>query len=166
MSIESAFLQSAIKRLLYYKDLADKTFDRLSTDEFNFQPEDNSNSIAVIVKHLNGNMMSRWTDFLTTDGEKEWRQRDEEFVEKEDSKEHLVRLWEEGWKCMMNTLNELREDDLIKTITIRSESLTVIDAINRQLAHYPYHVGQIVYIARWLKKDSWKSLSIPKPGKM
>lgn len=166
MSIESIFLQSAIKRLLYYKELADKTFDRLNTEEMNFQPEDNSNSIAVIIKHMHGNMMSRWTDFLTTDGEKEWRTRDEEFVEKQDPKEHLIQLWEDGWQCMMNTLKELKDNDLLKTITIRSESLTVVDAINRQLAHYPYHVGQIVYIGRLLKKDNWKSLSIPKPGKM
>ncbi|GAC1381944.1 MAG: DUF1572 domain-containing protein [Ginsengibacter sp.] len=166
MTIETIFLQSAIKRLLYYKDLADKCFERLNDDEFNFQPDANSNSIAVIIKHMHGNMMSRWTDFLATDGEKEWRKRDGEFVEKEDSKTYLESIWEEGWNCMLNTLYSLKDEDLLKTILIRFEPLSVTDAINRQLAHYPYHVGQIVYLARLLKKDNWKSLSIPKPGKM
>ncbi len=166
MNIETVFLQSAIKRLLYYKGLADTSFERLNTNELHFQPEANSNSIAVIIKHMHGNMMSRWTDFLTTDGEKEWRRRDDEFVEMEDSKEHLINLWEDGWNCMMNTLHSLKEDDLLKIIFIRSEPLSVADAINRQLAHYPYHIGQIVYLARLLKKDNWESLSIPKPGKM
>ena len=107
-------------------------------------------------------MLSRWTNFLTEDGEKEWRKRDDEFEAHSVSKEKLLALWEEGWKVFLDTLESLQEDDLLKTVTIRTQPLLVIDAINRQMAHYSYHVGQIVYIGRWLKDKDWQSLSIPK----
>ena len=107
-------------------------------------------------------MISRWTDFLTTDGEKEWRNRDEEFEIKEYSKEQLIGLWEKGWNCCLTAIKNLKEEDLLKTIYIRGEGLIVMDAINRQLAHYPHHVGQIIYIAKMIKGDHWESLSIPK----
>ncbi len=158
------FLKSAIKRLEYYKDLGDKTFEQLSEDDFNFFPSEESNSIAIIIQHMHGNMLSRWTDFLTSDGEKEWRKRDAEFEKSGLTKMQLIQLWEEGWSCVFDALNDLKPKDLKKNITIRSEPLSVVDAVNRQLAHYPYHVGQIIYAAKIIKNESWKNLSIPKPA--
>ncbi len=162
MDFESGFLKDAIKRFHYYKVLGDNTFVQLSEEYFFKQPDPESNSIAVIVQHLHGNMLSRWTNFLTEDGEKEWRKRDAEFEACPGTKEAILILWEEGWKCLLDTLGSLSKDDLQKTITIRTEPLLVYDAILRQLAHYPYHVGQIVYLGRLFKKESWQSLSIPK----
>lgn len=160
--MENLFLSSAIKRLTYYKELGDKTFVQLKDNDLHFTPSDESNSIAIIIQHMHGNMLSRWTDFLSSDGEKEWRRRDAEFEEQNLNKEQLLDLWEEGWKCVLDSLNSLSDADLTKTILIRSEPLSVVDAINRQLAHYPYHVGQIVYIGKILKNKDWESLSIPK----
>jgi hypothetical protein len=157
------FLKSAIKRLEYYKDLGDKTFEQIMEDDFNFFPAEESNSIGIIIQHMHGNMLSRWTDFLMSDGEKEWRQRDAEFEKSGLTKMQLIDLWEEGWSCVFNALNDLKPKDLKKTITIRSEPLTVVDTINRQLAHYSYHVGQIIYAAKIIKNKSWKTLSVPKP---
>ncbi len=162
MSIAATFLSSYIKRISYYKELADKTFEQLNEADFHFQPNEVSNSIAIIIQHMAGNMLSRFTNFLTEDGEKEWRNRDTEFEEQQLSKEELLQKWEDGWACVMDTINELTEDDLLQTITIRSEELTVMDALNRQMAHYPYHVGQIVFIGRMIKNKEWRSLSIPK----
>ena len=156
------FLTSAIKRLNYYKGLADKTFVILDEKDFHFIPSDESNSIAVIIQHMQGNMLSRWTDFLTGDGEKEWRKRDAEFEDQNLTKEQLISIWEEGWKCFLVALESLSAADLEKTIYIRSEPLSVVDAINRQLAHYPYHVGQIIYVAKIIKNKNWQNLSIPK----
>ena len=162
MNIATELLSSWIKRFKEYKTLGDKTFTQLTDEEMHHQPNDASNSIAIIIQHMNGNMLSRWTNFLTEDGEKEWRKRDEEFEVHSVSKEKLLALWGEGWKVFLDTLESLQEDDLLKTVTIRTQPLLVIDAINRQLAHYSYHVGQIVYIGRWLKDKDWQSLSIPK----
>jgi hypothetical protein len=161
-SIGNIYIESAIKRLLTYKTLGDKTFAQLSDADFHYAPNEVSNSIAVIIQHVSGNMLSRWTNFLTEDGEKEWRNRDTEFDEQKLSKEQLISLWEKGWKCMLDTLHSLTEDDLLKTIHIRNEPLSAIDAINRQLAHYPHHVGQIVYVGKIIKGNEWQSLSIPK----
>ena len=161
-TIATLFLQSAIKRLLYYKDLGDKTLGRLSDADFHYQPNNESNSIAIIIQHMAGNMLSRFTNFLTEDGEKEWRNRDTEFEVQHYSKEQLLQKWNEGWDCFLLAVKNLSEDDLLKTITIRSEALTVVDALNRQLSHYPYHVGQIVYIGRMIKEDQWNTLSIAK----
>jgi hypothetical protein len=162
MSLGTIFLQSAIKRLLSYKELGDKTFAQLNDADFHYQPNEESNSIAVIIQHVYGNMLSRWTDFLTTDGEKEWRNRDTEFELHQQTKQQLIELWEKGWTCLLDTLHSLTEDDLLKTIHIRNEPLSVTDAINRQLAHYPYHVGQIIYIGKIIKDKNWSSLSIPR----
>lgn len=162
MSIASQFLDSAIKRFKEYKTLGDKTFAQLSDGEMLYQPNEASNSIAVIIQHLHGNMLSRWTNFLTEDGEKEWRKRDEEFEAQQFSKQQLTEKWDEGWKVLLDTLESLQEDDLLKTITIRTQPLVVIDAINRQMAHYCSHVGQIIYIGRLIKESQWQSLSIPK----
>ena len=164
MNFPSEFLSCSIKRFKEYKALGDKTFEQLNEEEMHFQPNEASNSIAIIIQHMHGNMLSRWTNFLTEDGEKEWRKRDEEFEVHHLSKKELLVLWEEGWKVFLDTLASLQEDDLLKTITIRSQPLLVVDAISRQLAHYSYHVGQIVYIGRWMKNGEWKSLSIPKGG--
>ncbi len=160
--MQTGFLKDTIKRFKYYKDLADKTFDQLTDKDFLYQPNEASNSIAVIIQHMYGNMLSRWTNFLTEDGEKEWRNRDTEFEVANKSKDELMALWNNGWKCLLDTLESLQPADLEKTIYIRTEPLIVYDAILRQLAHYPYHVGQIVYIGRMLKDAEWKSLSIPK----
>jgi hypothetical protein len=160
--IERIFLESAIKRFKEYKGLGDKTFAQLKDDEMHRQPNDASNSIAIIIQHMHGNMLSRWTAFLTEDGEKSWRKRDAEFEAHRLSKEQLLSLWEDGWKTVFQALQSLQEDDLLKTITIRSQPLIVVDAINRQLAHYAYHAGQIVYLGRWMKEGAWQSLSIPK----
>ncbi len=162
MTIEKSFLQSAIKRLSYYKELGDKTFAQLTDADFHYQPNEASNSIAIIIQHTAGNMLSRWTDFLTSDGEKEWRNRDTEFEEQHLSKQQLIEVWEKGWQCLLDALNALTEDDLLKTIYIRSEGLLVVDAVNRQLAHYPYHVGQIIYVAKIITSNNWQNLSIAK----
>ena len=162
MSLGSSFLQSAIKRLGYYKELGDKTFDQLEDKDFFYQPTKESNSIAVIVQHLHGNMMSRFTNFLTEDGEKSWRKRDAEFETIPATKEEVLASWNTGWHCVLNVLESLQPADLTKTIYIRTEPLMVYGAMLRQLAHYPHHVGQIIYIGKMIKDEQWKTLSIAK----
>ncbi len=162
MSIGKDYLETAIRRLKYYKDLGDKTFVQLNEWDFHYQPNDESNSIATIIQHMTGNMLSRWTNFLTEDGEKEWRKRDDEFEIHQYTKQELIELWEKGWTCFLDTLSGLKKKDLKKKVSIRQEALTVIDAINRQLAHYPYHIGQIIFLAKIIKNKNWQNLSIPK----
>lgn len=157
----SNYLESVIKQLEYYKMLGEKTFDQLKDEQLLWQHNEECNSIATIVKHLWGNMLSRWTDFLTTDGEKESRNRDAEFENDIPDKAQMLTLWNEGWNVCFATLRSLTADDLEKTIYIRNQGHTVIDAINRQLAHYPYHVGQIVHIGKMCAQN-WTSLSIPR----
>ncbi len=149
-----------IKRFEYYKMLGDKSFDQLSDEQIFWQFNEESNSIAIIVKHVAGNMLSRWTNFLTEDGEKHWRNRDEEFINTFKTKLEVLEYWEKGWKCLFNALNQINDENLYSTIYIRNEAHSVIDAVFRQLAHYPYHIGQIVYIAKMMKNDDWKTLSI------
>ena len=161
-TLGQTYLGSVIKRMTSYKMLGDATFAQLAEKDFFYAPNDQSNSIAVIIRHLHGNMVSRWTNFLTEDGEKPGRNRDEEFTPPPAGKAGLLQLWEQGWQCLLDTLGSLKEEDLLKTIHIRHEPLTAIDAINRQLAHYPHHVGQIVYIGKMIVGDGWRSLSIPK----
>jgi len=156
------YLESVKKQFEYYKFLGDQTFNQLTEEQLFWQFNAESNSIAMIVKHLSGNMLSRWTDFLTSDGEKEWRNRDEEFINDITSKEELVNKWDEGWQCLFNAINSLKTEDLTQEIYIRNQGHTVTEAINRQLAHYPYHVGQIVFLGKMLLNDKWLSLSIPK----
>ncbi|NHN24667.1 DUF1572 family protein [Flavobacterium jejuense] len=164
METSNIYLESVKKQMLYYKTVAEKAIDQLEVDQLFITVNEDTNSIATIIKHMHGNMLSRWTDFLTTDGEKEWRQRDGEFdaLFTEKNKENLLQLWNEGWDCFFNTLNTLQPEDLSKIIYIRNEGQTALDAINRQLAHYPYHVGQIVFYAKMLKQTAWNSLTIPK----
>ncbi|GAA4159185.1 DUF1572 domain-containing protein [Chryseobacterium ginsenosidimutans] len=149
-----------IKRFEYYKSLGDKTFEQLSEEQLFWQFNEESNSIAIIVKHIAGNMLSRWTNFLTEDGEKSWRNRDGEFLNNFKTKKEILDFWEEGWKCFLNALNQINDDNLYSTLYIRSEPQLVIDAVFRQMAHYPYHIGQIVYIAKMIKDGDWKTLSI------
>lgn len=164
MSISKDYLETSLRRLKYYKELGDKTFEQLNEWDFHYQPNEESNSIAIIIQHMAGNMLSRWTNFLTEDGEKEWRRRDEEFEIKQYNKQQLIELWEAGWNCFFKTLASLKKKELKKTVHIRKEPLTVIDAVNRQLAHYPYHIGQIIFLAKIIKNKNWQNLSIPKGG--
>jgi hypothetical protein len=169
MIVSEDFLRSANGQFLYYKTLGEKAMAQLEPEQLFISLNEDTNSISVIVKHLHGNMLSRWTNFLTTDGEKEWRNRDDEFIDDTstslsmtDKRIQMLQNWNEGWDCLFNTLNNLKPEDLSKIIYIRNEGHTVLEAINRQLAHYPYHVGQIVFYAKLLKKSDWESLSIPK----
>jgi hypothetical protein len=162
MEINNPFLESAKKQFLYYKTIGEKAMEQLEAEQLFISVNENTNSIATIVKHLSGNMLSRWTDFLTTDGEKEWRNRDNEFEDTVKTKAELLEIWNNGWNCLFNTLNLLSPDQLSEIIYIRNEGHTVVEAINRQLAHYPYHVGQIIFYAKMLKKGDWESLSISK----
>jgi hypothetical protein len=162
MNPENEFLSTAIRRMKYYKELGEKTFEQLNNKDFHFQPTSESNSIAVMVQHIAGNMLSRFTNFLTEDGEKEWRNRDDEFEIHDYSKQQIIDIWNKGWKCFLDSLESLSADDLMKTVTIRKEELSAMDAIIRQLAHYPYHIGQIIYTGRIIKNENWKNLSIPK----
>ena len=159
---DNIILESAIQQFKDYKLLAEKAFAQLEEKDFHFQPNDETNSIAINITHLYGNMMSRWTNFLTEDGEKEWRQRDDEFEVHAHSREKLLQLWEEGWLTVFKALQSLRPGDLERTIYIRSKPLSVMDAIHRQVTHYSYHVGQIVMLGKIIKGPGWTSLSIPK----
>lgn len=156
------YLASTKQQFIYYKLLGEKSIAQLEDDKLFLQPNKNSNSIATIVKHLWGNMLSRWTDFLTTDGEKEWRQRDAEFENDITTREELLEKWDSGWKCLFSAFDSISDDMLHYIIYIRNDGHTVLEAINRQVAHYAYHVGQIVYAAKLLKAENWNSLSIPK----
>ena len=156
------YLDSTKKLFAYYKKLGDDAMAQIDDEKLFFQVNEDANSIAIIVQHLAGNMLSRWTDFLTTDGEKEWRNRDAEFEKNITNKQDLLAYWNSGWQCLFTALEPLTSGDLDKIIYIRNEGHTVLEAINRQLAHYPYHVGQLVFLAKLLAADKWKSLSIPK----
>ncbi len=160
--MKNDFLQSAIKQFEYYKSLADKTIASLSDVQLFWQYNQESNSIAIIANHLAGNMLSRWTDFLITDGEKDWRNREEEFQNIISTKNELLEKWNKGWNCLFTALNSLSEKDFDRIIYIINQGHSITEAINRQLCHYAYHVGQIVYIGKMIMDNNWKSLSIPK----
>ena len=159
-----SYLSSLIKQFEYYQSLGEKTFNQVSDESLFWQPNAESNSMAQIVKHLHGNMLSRWTDFLTSDGEKEWRQRDAEFDNDLENRDDLLGKWHEGWDCLYTALKPLTENNLEQVIYIRNMGHTVTEAINRQLAHYAYHVGQIVFLGKLIQDQDWQSLSIPKGG--
>lgn len=160
--MNTTYLPSIIKQFQYYKMLGDKTIERLSEEEVFWQYNKESNSIAIIVKHLWGNMLSRWTNFLTEDGEKTWRNRDGEFEADIQNKAELLEKWEAGWACLFEAIRFLTAEQLEDLIYIRNMGHTVTEAINRQLAHYAYHVGQMVYLGRMIKGKDWESLSIAK----
>lgn len=154
------FLQDVLFTLNWYKDLAERALAQLSDEQLHWKPDADGNSVAILVQHLAGNMRSRWTDFLTTDGEKPDRNRDGEFEEAIRTREELVATWEAGWRCVLDAIGGLAPGDLAKSVTIRGREHTVVQAILRQLTHYAYHVGQIVYVARMQRADEWESLSI------
>ena len=160
--MNDSYLTSIIKQFEYYKSLGDKTIDVLSFDDLQNEFVKDSNSISITVKHIVGNMLSRWTNFLTEDGEKDWRHRDSEFEDTYTSKDELMANWNKGWKCLFDALRPLTEDHLEQIIYIRNQGHTVTEAINRQFAHYAYHIGQIVFLGKLIQGENWESLSIPK----
>ena len=160
--MKSSYLPSSIKQFKYYKSLGDKTISQLSFEELKKEYTPDSNSIAIIVKHMVGNMLSRWTNFLTEDGEKTWRHRDKEFIDTYTSKAELLKSWNQGWDCLFEAILPLTETNLEHIIYIRNQGHTVTEAINRQMMHYAYHVGQIVFLGKLIKDKEWQSLSIPK----
>lgn len=161
--IEKHYLEDISARFIEAKSIAEKAIAQVDDDQFFHLTDDESNSIALIVKHISGNLRSRWTNFLTSDGEKPDRNRDSEFErQKQDSRQNLMNRWNEGWQLLFDTLSSLQPDDLLRTVTIRGQIHTVVQAINRQLFHYSYHIGQIVFLAKFLTSSQWQSLSIPK----
>ncbi len=162
-AIVQNYFADALSALRAYKKLAEKAIAQLKDEEFFIALDDESNSVAVIMKHMAGNMFSRWTDFLTSDGEKPNRNRDMEFViERQTTKADMIDYWGRGWACVFNALEPLRLEDFEKTVKIRGEDHTIVEAINRQLMHYSYHVGQIVFLAKHFRSSSWQSLSVPR----
>ena len=162
LQFTTSYLDDALALFRYYKKLAERAIEQVADDHLFATLDAEANSIAIIVKHMTGNMRSRWTDFLTTDGEKPNRNRDSEFVDAPATREALLKDWEDGWACVFAALEPLTEDDLARTVTIRGEAHSVMQAINRQLAHYPQHVGQIVLLAKHFACDYWQSLSVPR----
>ncbi|WP_299113816.1 DinB family protein [uncultured Winogradskyella sp.] len=160
--MENSYLTSVIKQFEYYKNLGNNTFNQLAFEELKKEFNEDSNSISIIVKHITGNMLSRWTNFLTEDGEKEWRKRDEEFIDTFTSKEELIGAWNQGWQCLFNAIKPLSPTDLESVIYIRNQGHSVTEAVNRQMMHYAYHIGQIVLLGKLIKGNNWQSLSIPK----
>ena len=158
----TSYIKDSIDLFHYYKGLAERAMAQCPDEALFTALDAESNSIAIIVKHMSGNMRSRWRDFLTTDGEKPDRNRDTEFEEPPKTRAELLELWERGWRLLFGALEPLSDPDLTRTITIRTEPHSVTQAINRQIAHYSYHVGQIVYLARHFTGDKWQSLTIPK----
>ncbi len=156
------YLESVVKQFQYYKLLGEKALNQVPESQYFYAPNEESNSLAVIVKHLSGNMLSRWTDFLTSDGEKEWRNREGEFENDFANPEQVWEAWNRGWDCFLGTLTALKTDDLTTIIYIRNQGHSVVEAINRQLAHYPYHIGQMIYLSKLIVDGQWNSLSIPK----
>ncbi|MEM7374299.1 MAG: DUF1572 domain-containing protein [Bacteroidota bacterium] len=160
--MEQNYLESIRKQFELYKKLGERTIDQLSEPELFWQYNEESNSIAIIVKHLWGNMLSRWTDFLSSDGEKEWRDREGEFEPSIQTQKELMEKWEEGWACLFTALDSVNETNFTTIIYIRNQGHTILEAINRQMTHYAYHIGQMVYLGRMIRGSEWKSLSIPK----
>ncbi|MGB1032703.1 MAG: DUF1572 family protein [Flavobacteriales bacterium] len=156
------FLSSTKKQFEYYKLLGFKTMEQLSDEQLFQSPHPDGNSLATIVKHLAGNMLSRWTDFLTSDGEKEWRQRDDEFECNLSTRKEVYELWNKGWDCLFEALDSVHQENFNTTIYIRNMGHTITEAVHRQMGHYAYHVGQMVLLGKIFKADEWQSLSIPK----
>lgn len=156
------YLSSIKKQFLYNRELGWKTISQLPEEKINWQYNQESNSITQLVKHLSSNMLSRWTDFLNSDGEKEWRVRDAEFESETFTIDQIKKAWDKGWDCLLDTIDSLEPQDLDKVVYIRNQGHTVVEAINRQLSHYSYHVGQIVFVGKMIKNDQWQSLSIPR----
>ena len=160
--MQGNYLDSAKKQFAQYKALGEKSMAQIPEEKLFWQINEQSNSVSTIVKHLSGNMRSRFTDFLTSDGEKTWRNRESEFENDQNSRDLLMARWNEGWDCLLAALDELQETDLLSIVSIRNEKHTVTEALNRQLTHYAYHVGQIVFLAKVISGQNWKPLSIPR----
>lgn len=162
LEFTTSYIQDSLSLFRYYKRLAESAVEQVTDEQLFAAIDKEANSIAVIVKHMAGNMLSRWTDFLTTDGEKSTRDRDSEFIAPPGTRSQLMALWEDGWSRLFAAIEPLTEADLGRTVTIRGEAHSVMQAINRQLAHYPHHVGQIVLLAKHFACDRWQSLSVPR----
>lgn len=162
MQFTTSYIEDALALFRYYKRLAERAMDQVSDEQLFATLDPEANSIAIIVKHMAGNMRSRWTDFLTSDGEKPSRNRDSEFVDPSPTRTQLLAEWEDGWNRLFAGIESLSDADLPRTVTIRGEAHSVMQAINRQLAHYPHHVGQIVLLAKHFACDHWQSLSVPR----
>lgn len=160
--MDLSYIPSVIKQFEYNKSLGDKTFNQLTKEQLFWQFNDESNSVATLVKHISGNMLSRWTNFLTEDGEKPWRKRDEEFINSYTTKEEMINEWEKGWKCLFENLHKITPENSDKIVYIRNEGHTITEAINRQLCHYSYHIGQIVMLGKMTKNTDWQTVSIAK----
>ncbi|MGB2128233.1 MAG: DUF1572 family protein [Flavicella sp.] len=157
-----AYLENIKKQFSSFKEIADKTISQLCEKDLHWKFNEESNSIASIIIHLSENMLSRWTDFFETDGEKSWRNRDAEFVEQSLSKDELLERWEKGWCCLFDALNLLDQTNFNRKVLIRNKEVSLIETITRQIAHYPYHIGQIAYIGKMILNDNWQTASIPK----
>ncbi|TNE50508.1 MAG: DUF1572 domain-containing protein [Bacteroidetes bacterium] len=162
MPVTDNYLQCTLSLFRYYRDLGEKALAQVTDEQISWEPGPGSNSISLLVRHLSGNMRSRFTDFLTSDGEKSWRNRDAEFEEVYADKAALLADWESGWDCLFAAIDPLQASDLERIVYIRNQGHTVLEALNRQLAHYAYHIGQLVYLCRLLAGEGWASLSIPK----
>ncbi|MHB1953531.1 DUF1572 family protein [Alicyclobacillus sp. ALC3] len=162
MDLGLVYLDCALENFRNTKRTAERAMEQLNLEELHWAPDEESNSIARIVKHMAGNMMSRWTDFLTTDGEKATRNRDEEFEGGYGSRVEMTAAWEAGWKKLFEAIGSLGPEDLLKTVTIRSEPHSVVKAIERQVYHLSYHTGQIVYLAKQIRGANWETLTIPR----
>ena len=162
LEFTTSYIQDSLSLFRYYKRLGERAMEQVSDEQLFAAIDKEANSIAVIVKHMTGNMRSRWTDFLTTDGEKPGRDRDSEFVDSPSTREELMAAWEDGWNRVFTAIEPLTDADLGRKVTIRGEAHSVMQAINRQLAHYPHHVGQIVFLAKHFACDHWQSLSVPR----
>lgn len=162
LQFTTSYLEDSLTLFRYYKNLSERAMAQVTDEQLLEVLDGEMNSIALIVKHMAGNMRSRWTDFLTTDGEKPDRDRDSEFMEPPSTRQAALAVWEEGWQCLFRALGPLSDADLQKTVTIRGEAHSVMQAINRQVAHYSYHCGQIVMLAKHFKNTEWQSLSVPR----
>ena len=162
LEFTTSYIKDSLAVFRYYKKLGERAMDQVADEHLFATLDHEANSIATIVKHITGNMRSRWTDFLTTDGEKADRNRDGEFVDPPSTRDALLKNWEDGWQCVFAALEPLTDADLTRTVTIRGEPHSVMQAINRQLAHYPHHVGQMVLLAKHFACDRWQSLSVPR----
>jgi hypothetical protein len=158
----TSYLSDALAVFRQYKSLAERAIAQLTDEQLTTTLDPEMNSVALTMKHMAGNMRSRWTDFLTSDGEKTWRNRDSEFVEPPATRNELLQMWNAGWQLVFSALEPLSDQDLGRTVTIRGESHSVMQAINRQIAHYSYHCGQIVFLAKHLQNENWTSLTVPR----
>ena len=164
LQFTTSYIEDALGVFRNYKRLSEGAMKQVSDEQLYTMLDPEMNSIALIVKHMAGNMCSRWTDFLTSDGEKSWRNRDCEFEQPPEGRESLMEMWERGWATMFAAIEPLTDADLSRKVTIRGEAHSVMQAINRQMAHYPYHCGQIVFLAKHLQHEHWRSLSVPRRG--